>query len=89
MEKVKECNSSIEVSQKYPKFTEVVKHRAWDKDRLTYENLECVDPLFVLSPQMQMSWLGQQKMEDVNRKDRTGMNYIKSSRSNQGVRQTV
>uniref|UniRef100_A0A665WU26 SCD domain-containing protein n=1 Tax=Echeneis naucrates TaxID=173247 RepID=A0A665WU26_ECHNA len=39
-------------------------------------------------PQMQMSWLGQQKMEEVNRKDRTGMNYIKS-RSNQGVRQTV
>lgn len=44
--------------------------------------------MFVLSPQMQMSWLGQQKMEEVNRKDRTGMNYIKS-RSNQGVRQTV
>uniref|UniRef100_A0A3P8NUX8 Cohesin subunit SA n=1 Tax=Astatotilapia calliptera TaxID=8154 RepID=A0A3P8NUX8_ASTCA len=34
---------------------------------------------------MQMSWLGQQKIEEVNRKDRTGMNYIKS-RSNQGVR---
>uniref|UniRef100_A0A8D0DGY3 Cohesin subunit SA n=1 Tax=Sander lucioperca TaxID=283035 RepID=A0A8D0DGY3_SANLU len=34
---------------------------------------------------MQMSWLGQQKMEEVNRKDRTGMNYIKA-RSNQGVR---
>uniref|UniRef100_A0A3B4ZP12 Cohesin subunit SA n=1 Tax=Stegastes partitus TaxID=144197 RepID=A0A3B4ZP12_9TELE len=43
---------------------------------------------FVHNPQMQMSWLGQQKMEEVNRKDRTGMNYIKS-RSNQGVRQTV
>uniref|UniRef100_A0A672JNR9 SCD domain-containing protein n=1 Tax=Salarias fasciatus TaxID=181472 RepID=A0A672JNR9_SALFA len=42
----------------------------------------------VTHPQMQMSWLGQQKMEEVNRKDRTGMNYIKS-RSNQGVRQTV
>lgn len=41
-----------------------------------------------LSPQMQMSWLGQQKMEEVNRKDRTNMNYIKS-RNNQGVRQTV
>uniref|UniRef100_A0A671WND8 Cohesin subunit SA n=1 Tax=Sparus aurata TaxID=8175 RepID=A0A671WND8_SPAAU len=41
--------------------------------------------LSVLSPQMQMSWLGQQKMEEVNRKDRTGLNYIKS-RSNQGVR---
>jgi len=44
--------------------------------------------LFASSPQMQMSWLGQQKMEEVNRKDRTGMNYIKA-RSNQGVRQTV
>ncbi|CAM9222717.1 unnamed protein product, partial [Lampetra planeri] len=44
--------------------------------------------LMLLSPQMQMSWLGQQKMEEVNRKDRTAMNYIKS-RSNQGVRQTV
>ncbi|KAM6912943.1 cohesin subunit SA-1a [Xenentodon cancila] len=43
---------------------------------------------FVHNPQMQMSWLGQQKMEEVNRKDRTGMNYIKS-RNNQGVRQTV
>lgn len=43
---------------------------------------------FVHNPQMQMSWLGQQKMEEVNRKDRTGLNYIKS-RSNQGVRQTV
>lgn len=42
----------------------------------------------VFSPQMQMSWLGQQKMEEVNRKDRTGLNYIKA-RSNQGVRQTV
>ncbi|XP_061651244.1 cohesin subunit SA-1a [Phyllopteryx taeniolatus] len=43
---------------------------------------------FVHNPQMQMSWLGQQKMEEVSRKDRTAMNYIKS-RSNQGVRQTV
>uniref|UniRef100_A0A8D3AX03 Cohesin subunit SA n=1 Tax=Scophthalmus maximus TaxID=52904 RepID=A0A8D3AX03_SCOMX len=43
---------------------------------------------FVHNPQMQMSWLGQQKMEEVNRKDRTGLNYIKS-RSNQGVRQTT
>ncbi|XP_077945758.1 cohesin subunit SA-1a isoform X2 [Gasterosteus aculeatus] len=43
---------------------------------------------FVHNPQMQMSWLGQQKMEEVNRKDRTGLNYIKA-RSNQGVRQTV
>ncbi|XP_061551555.1 cohesin subunit SA-1a [Phycodurus eques] len=43
---------------------------------------------FVHNPQMQMSWLGQQKMEEVTRKDRAAMNYIKS-RSNQGVRQTV
>ncbi|KAG7510786.1 cohesin subunit SA-1 [Solea senegalensis] len=43
---------------------------------------------YVHNPQMQMSWLGQQKMEEVNRKDRTSMSYIKS-RSNQGVRQTV
>ncbi|XP_063765740.1 cohesin subunit SA-1a isoform X2 [Eleginops maclovinus] len=43
---------------------------------------------FVHNPQMQMSWLGQQKMEEVNRKDRTSLNYIKA-RSNQGVRQTV
>uniref|UniRef100_H2UCF6 Cohesin subunit SA n=1 Tax=Takifugu rubripes TaxID=31033 RepID=H2UCF6_TAKRU len=43
---------------------------------------------YVHNSQMQMSWLGQQKMEEVTRKDRTGMNYIKS-RSNQGVRQTV
>ncbi|XP_011488479.1 cohesin subunit SA-1 isoform X1 [Oryzias latipes] len=43
---------------------------------------------YVHNPQMQMSWLGQQKMEEVSRKDRANMNYIKS-RSNQGVRQTV
>uniref|UniRef100_A0A3P9P692 Cohesin subunit SA n=1 Tax=Poecilia reticulata TaxID=8081 RepID=A0A3P9P692_POERE len=43
---------------------------------------------YVHNPQIQMSWLGQQKMDEVNRKDRTSMNYIKS-RSNQGVRQTV
>uniref|UniRef100_A0A4W4H0H9 Cohesin subunit SA n=1 Tax=Electrophorus electricus TaxID=8005 RepID=A0A4W4H0H9_ELEEL len=29
-------------------------------------------------PQMQMSWLDQQKMEEVNRKDRGGMNYMKA-----------
>uniref|UniRef100_A0A8C1SCA5 Cohesin subunit SA n=1 Tax=Cyprinus carpio TaxID=7962 RepID=A0A8C1SCA5_CYPCA len=29
-------------------------------------------------PQMQMSWLGQQKMEEVNRKERTAMNYMKA-----------
>ncbi|KAJ3613475.1 hypothetical protein NHX12_019724, partial [Muraenolepis orangiensis] len=39
-------------------------------------------------PQMQMSWLGQQKMDDSSRKDRSGLSYIKA-RSNQGVRQTV
>ncbi|XP_068195157.1 cohesin subunit SA-1 isoform X1 [Antennarius striatus] len=43
---------------------------------------------YVHNPQMQISWLGAQKMEDMNRKDRSGINYIKS-RSNQGVRQTV
>uniref|UniRef100_A0A8C6V1X0 Cohesin subunit SA n=1 Tax=Neogobius melanostomus TaxID=47308 RepID=A0A8C6V1X0_9GOBI len=43
------------------------------------------DPDSEPGPQMQMSWLGQQKMDEVNRKDRSGMNYIKS-RSNQGVR---
>ncbi|KAM6960918.1 cohesin subunit SA-1a isoform 2-T2 [Aplochiton taeniatus] len=43
---------------------------------------------FVHNPQMQMSWLGQQKMEEVSRKDRTNMNYMKA-RGNQGVRQTV
>ncbi|CAL8300932.1 unnamed protein product [Boreogadus saida] len=43
---------------------------------------------FVHNPQMQMSWLGQQKIDDSSRKDRSGMSYIKS-RSNQGVRQTV
>ncbi len=36
---------------------------------------------------MQMSWLGQQKMEDVNRKERTAMNYMKARSG--GVRQTV
>ncbi len=40
-----------------------------------------------VSPQMQMSWLGQQKMEDVNRKERTAMNYMKARSG--GVRQTV
>lgn len=32
---------------------------------------------YSLSPQMQISWLGQPKLEDLNRKDRTGMNYMK------------
>uniref|UniRef100_A0A8C7UZ33 Cohesin subunit SA n=1 Tax=Oncorhynchus mykiss TaxID=8022 RepID=A0A8C7UZ33_ONCMY len=41
---------------------------------------------YVHNPQMQMSWLGQQKMED-SRKDRTAMNYMKAR--NQTVRQTV
>lgn len=44
--------------------------------------------LYCLSPQMQMSWLGQQKMEEVNRKERTAMNYMKA-RSGGGVRHTV
>lgn len=33
--------------------------------------------MYSLSPQMQISWLGQPKLEDLNRKDRTGMNYMK------------
>ncbi|XP_066564999.1 cohesin subunit SA-1a [Amia ocellicauda] len=41
---------------------------------------------YVHNQQMQMSWLGQQKLEEVNRKDRTGMNYMKARA---GVRQTV
>lgn len=36
---------------------------------------------------MQMSWLDQQKMEEVNRKDRGGMNYMKARSG--GVRQQV
>ncbi|XP_056597588.1 cohesin subunit SA-1a [Triplophysa dalaica] len=43
---------------------------------------------YVHNPQMQMSWLGQQKMEEVNRKERTAMNYMKA-RSGGGVRHTV
>uniref|UniRef100_A0A8C0H6Q3 Cohesin subunit SA n=1 Tax=Chelonoidis abingdonii TaxID=106734 RepID=A0A8C0H6Q3_CHEAB len=35
---------------------------------------------------MQISWLGQQKLEDLNRKDRTGMNYMKGR---SGVRHAV
>ncbi|XP_010884526.3 cohesin subunit SA-1a [Esox lucius] len=41
---------------------------------------------YVHNSQMQMSWLGQQKIED-SRKDRTAMNYMKAR--NQTVRQTV
>lgn len=41
----------------------------------------------VCSPQMQLSWLGQQKLEEVSRKDRTSMNYMKARSG--GVRQTV
>ncbi|KAH0623910.1 hypothetical protein JD844_007108 [Phrynosoma platyrhinos] len=37
-------------------------------------------------PQMQISWLGQQKLEDLSRKDRTGMNYMKGR---SGVRHAV
>ncbi|XP_053565729.1 cohesin subunit SA-1 [Bombina bombina] len=35
------------------------------------------EPDFLHNPQMQMSWLGQQKLEDLNRKDRTSMSYMK------------
>uniref|UniRef100_A0A673N0R5 Cohesin subunit SA n=1 Tax=Sinocyclocheilus rhinocerous TaxID=307959 RepID=A0A673N0R5_9TELE len=42
---------------------------------------------YVHNPQLQMSWLGQQKMEEVNRKERTAMNYMKARSG--GVRQTV
>ncbi|XP_043926285.1 cohesin subunit SA-1 [Protopterus annectens] len=41
---------------------------------------------FMHNPQMQMSWLGQQKLDDVNRKDRVGINYMKVRA---GVRQAV
>ncbi|XP_041272327.1 cohesin subunit SA-1 isoform X3 [Onychostruthus taczanowskii] len=41
---------------------------------------------FLHNPQMQISWLGQQKLEDLNRKDRTGMNYMKGR---SGVRHAV
>ncbi|XP_058045313.1 cohesin subunit SA-1 isoform X4 [Ahaetulla prasina] len=41
---------------------------------------------FLNNPQMQISWLGQQKLEDLSRKDRTGMNYMKGR---SGVRHTV
>uniref|UniRef100_A0A4W4GZ24 Cohesin subunit SA n=1 Tax=Electrophorus electricus TaxID=8005 RepID=A0A4W4GZ24_ELEEL len=45
------------------------------------------EPDFIHNPQMQMSWLDQQKMEEVNRKDRGGMNYMKARSG--GVRQQV
>ncbi|XP_069474122.1 cohesin subunit SA-1 [Ambystoma mexicanum] len=35
------------------------------------------EPDFLHNPQMQMSWLGSQKMDELNRKDRTAMNYMK------------
>ncbi|XP_068057188.1 cohesin subunit SA-1 isoform X1 [Anomalospiza imberbis] len=41
---------------------------------------------FLHNPQMQISWLGQQKLEDLNRKDRTAMNYMKGR---SGVRHAV
>uniref|UniRef100_A0A8C5TL73 Cohesin subunit SA n=1 Tax=Malurus cyaneus samueli TaxID=2593467 RepID=A0A8C5TL73_9PASS len=41
---------------------------------------------FLHNPQMQISWLGQQKLEDLNRKDRTGMSYMKGR---SGVRHAV
>uniref|UniRef100_A0A8B9HFH5 Cohesin subunit SA n=1 Tax=Astyanax mexicanus TaxID=7994 RepID=A0A8B9HFH5_ASTMX len=36
------------------------------------------EPDYIHNPQMQMSWLDQQKIEDVNRKERGGMNYMKA-----------
>ncbi|KAM4693345.1 cohesin subunit SA-1 [Discoglossus pictus] len=44
------------------------------------------EPDFLHNPQMQMSWLGQQKLEDLNRKDRTSMSYMKVR---SGVRHAV
>ncbi|XP_062832530.1 cohesin subunit SA-1 isoform X2 [Anolis carolinensis] len=41
---------------------------------------------FLHNPQMQISWLGQQKLEDLSRKDRTAMNYMKGR---SGVRHAV
>uniref|UniRef100_A0A670J670 Cohesin subunit SA n=1 Tax=Podarcis muralis TaxID=64176 RepID=A0A670J670_PODMU len=41
---------------------------------------------FLHNPQMQISWLGQQKLEDLSRKDRTGMSYMKGR---SGVRHAV
>ncbi|XP_029473133.1 cohesin subunit SA-1 isoform X1 [Rhinatrema bivittatum] len=35
------------------------------------------EPDFLHNPQMQMSWLGQQKLEDLTRKDRAAMSYMK------------
>ncbi|KAJ8279289.1 hypothetical protein COCON_G00063550 [Conger conger] len=45
------------------------------------------EPDYMHNPQMQMSWLGQQKLEELNRKDRANMNYMKGRTA--GVRQTV
>uniref|UniRef100_W5K784 Cohesin subunit SA n=1 Tax=Astyanax mexicanus TaxID=7994 RepID=W5K784_ASTMX len=45
------------------------------------------EPDYIHNPQMQMSWLDQQKIEDVNRKERGGMNYMKARSG--GVRQQV
>uniref|UniRef100_A0A671Q2E0 Stromal antigen 1b n=1 Tax=Sinocyclocheilus anshuiensis TaxID=1608454 RepID=A0A671Q2E0_9TELE len=45
------------------------------------------EPDYMHNPQIQMSWLDQQKMEEVNRKERGGMNYMKSRSG--GVRQQV
>ncbi|XP_028831333.1 cohesin subunit SA-1a isoform X1 [Denticeps clupeoides] len=42
---------------------------------------------YVHNPQMQISWLGQQKLDEVSRKDRTSMGYMKARSG--GVRQTV
>ncbi|KAI2648908.1 Cohesin subunit SA-1 [Labeo rohita] len=45
------------------------------------------EPDYMHNPQIQMSWLDQQKIEEVNRKERGGMNYMKSRSG--GVRQQV
>uniref|UniRef100_A0AAR2LD96 STAG1 cohesin complex component n=1 Tax=Pygocentrus nattereri TaxID=42514 RepID=A0AAR2LD96_PYGNA len=45
------------------------------------------EPDYIHNPQMQMSWLDQQKMDEVNRKERGGMNYMKARSG--GVRQQV
>ncbi|XP_041923279.1 cohesin subunit SA-1-like [Alosa sapidissima] len=46
------------------------------------------EPDYLHNPQMQMSWLGQQKLDEANRKDRGGMNYMAKARG-AGVRPSV
>uniref|UniRef100_A0AAY4EVU7 Cohesin subunit SA n=1 Tax=Denticeps clupeoides TaxID=299321 RepID=A0AAY4EVU7_9TELE len=45
------------------------------------------EPDYIHNQQMQMSWLGQQKVDESNRKDRSGMNYMKARGG--GVRPAV